>query len=94
MADQLIHVRVESSLLPPFEVGAGDVGATRQSGVAGALLTLVRPRITLSSALFKNATVTEPYGSPFPWPLGLALLVVVLFFLGGLVGTLVHRIVR
>lgn len=59
------------------------LGAVRGVLRDGAL-AVIRPRVTVSSALFKNAAVTAPYGDPFPWPIGLAVLLVVAAFLGGL----------
>ena len=71
----LLSIRIETSISPPITVRASDwLAPTPTSPAASFALGLLRPRVVISSDLL-GEQVIEPYGPPFPWWVGLALVV-------------------
>lgn len=83
-------LRVESSILPPFTIdetaiGLGEPDSTGQESfdLSEMLKSVVRPKATYSTP-FGSGT-SAPYGEPFPWPVGLILLTLGVFYIIGAV---------
>lgn len=97
----LVTVRFESSITPPFSYDVGDDGTdggTPDTGVSCSFCTrarlfilgLVRPRATLSSDLLGTKEYA-PWGRPFPWQIGLVLVLLGVAYLGHLLWVLARR---
>ncbi len=98
----LADVTLETSVLPPIHVTTGEAQATNDdgepdegvdlglAGVKGWLrdvaLGFVRPRLTIDSSLLGQPRVIQKNGAPYPWPLGLALVLLAVVVPLGFVG--------
>lgn len=105
MTTELLHVTVETSVLPPVSVGSGKPPASGASkpgplrsmlarvkaAIADTTLGFVRPRVTVESSLLGTAKVSQPYGAPMPWPLGLAIMLIIIIMPAGLI---IYAVVR
>jgi hypothetical protein len=106
VSDPLVKVTVESSVLPAISTEAGGTSSGEpagpppsalaqawgrfKDGARDAALRFIRPRITVETPVLAPK-VFAPYGEPFSWPVGLAVLLVAFVLPLGFVGLFVFR---
>lgn len=102
----LIDARFESSLTPPIRLTDSDLGLGQKTpGAPGEtpgfsigsffrklLLSIVRPKATFNTSLpYVKPQEWKPYGEPFPWQIGLALMLLGVAYLGHIAWKLLRR---
>ena len=69
----------------------GDALTAARSSLRDLALAFVRPRLTVDSTFLKEPRVEARHGAPFPWPLGLALVLVPLSLAAYALGRMVSQ---